>query len=217
MRAECRDLTIFHWVNRWPRAISSGSSIPAWTYLDVVTPDKFDVAAARAIAAQNLPDSTTAAPATTSSVTPSATPSTFPASVTPSSSASSVASSESSISPSASLNAQEKKSNTGAIVGGIVGGVALLVGVAVGAVLFLRARARKSHNQHDGTPDQSVYMDAGFGDDKASTVFQGSSVHAARPFEGFSRVLYDPENPATFPGSVHGARRDVSYSGAAEI
>ncbi|KAM5540813.1 hypothetical protein V8D89_005457 [Ganoderma adspersum] len=113
------------YIEKYPENIPAGTAIPAWAYLDVRVNGTFDPAAAEALAAQNLPESS-AAPALSTSPTTSGTtsgPSTAPGDTSDSSS---------------------KKSNAGAIAGGVVGALAGLA--LVGAAVFFPLRLRSSRS-----------------------------------------------------------------------
>lgn len=131
---------------RWPEIIPPDTSIPQWAYLDVVTPDIFNVTAAETIAAKGAPDSS-AAPSATDSATDSfsssfvPTPTSTPA---PSGPVSLGIGSTNTPADTNNRNASagsSKKSNVGAIVGGVLGGIG---GVAILAtVVFALFRRRK--------------------------------------------------------------------------
>lgn len=130
---------------RWPEKIPPDTSIPQWAYLDVVTPDFFNVTAAEAIAAKGAPDSS-AAPSATTSVTNSFSSSSVPTpTFTPTPSGPVSLSIAPTNTPADTNNrntsASSPKSNVGAVVGGVlggIGGVAILV-----SVVFALFRRRK--------------------------------------------------------------------------
>ena len=184
----------------WPSSIPSGTSIPAWAYLDVVTPDAFNVTAAQANAAQDPPESTaTAGPTSTSqSIGFSSAGATSLATGTDTAVGTSTAAASSS----------GKKSNTGAIVGGVVGGIggaAILAGV----IAFLVIR----HRRQSGTAPSAAYAAGGAGAGAAAGDFahhdMGASYVEKPAFDAApyaqplphqpAMPVYDPNDPTTFP------------------
>ena len=115
--------------------------MPAWAYMDVVTPDLFNKTAAQQLAAQDKPDSL--APDTPQSTAP------FISSFTPTGSATLTDGGPSGkpTAGGAQTSGQKDKTNVGAIVGGVVGGVGGLL--VIGALLFWLLRRKRS-----ASPDQ---------------------------------------------------------------
>ncbi|PIL35110.1 hypothetical protein GSI_02898 [Ganoderma sinense ZZ0214-1] len=163
----------------YPVNIPSGTAIPAWAYLDVRVNNTFDPAAAEAVAAQDLPESS-ASPGPTSSLSTTQTSESESTTGTSTASYTYLTDGSASGTPSATSNASSsesgsKKSNAGPIAGGVVGGIA---GVAlIGAAVFFIPRLR---SRHGGAPQGSW---------EQSPVTSAPSI----------RRFYDPNNPRTFP------------------
>ncbi|KAK7690893.1 hypothetical protein QCA50_005995 [Cerrena zonata] len=173
----------------YPHDIPTGTSVPAWAYLDVTHADNFNSTAAKALADQNPPESTAPGGA---SATASGT--------------------ATGSSPSSSSSAAPKSgggSNAGAIAGGVVGGVvglALLAGVAF---WFFRKRNAKNRFAPSSQFEQPVTP---FTDEKPTGYASPpphqqpliSPTYAPQPVStpppATSRV-YDPNDPTTFPSA----------------
>lgn len=174
-----------------------GTAIPAWMFLDIVTPDRFNLSAAQEQASKGLQDITAIVPSSTTLQSTQSTPSPSVGSSVLSTQSTSFGSSSplstQAMSASSSLQPTQtglssmddtRKSRTGPIAGAVVGGL-VLVGVVAVAVWFYRRR-------HGIRTQQSDY----------------ASGHRS-PAEKFIR--YDPDNPATFPDLT------TSYNGAPEV
>ncbi|GJE88609.1 hypothetical protein PsYK624_046920 [Phanerochaete sordida] len=156
--ATCQDRSNVRWstwqtncstdyISVWPVNIPPGTSVPAWAYLDVRTPDTFNATAAQAIAAQDPPES---------SATPTPTPSVWfsaPASAAASTTTSDTTTALPPPSPQptgttpteVASTGSNTKSNSGAIAGGVVGGICGAAIVAGFITYFvLKSRSRKT-------------------------------------------------------------------------
>jgi len=179
-------------IGGYPRAVPSGTAYPAWALQDVVTPDTFDPNVALSVANQDKPDT----------------------------------------GPNGLVGAAKKSSPVGAIVGGVVGGILFLglVGV-VGAYLVIRARrARAGPKYRSPSPPPASVMahTPGGPGPHAVSPFQPQPVytpsftgneyaqsyvgHDYAPAPSATPRVYDPSNPATFPGQGGGI-----YGGASSV
>ncbi|OCH94415.1 hypothetical protein OBBRIDRAFT_789333 [Obba rivulosa] len=171
--AACQDRSVQPWstwetnctnpgIEEYPEAFSSGTSVPAWAYLNVVPEDTFDVTAAQNVAAENLPDATTGnltgqstslqpSSASSSSVlrsTGAGSQSSPGASNTGSSSASSASQTNSPTTGNDNATSgSSKKSNAGAIAGGVVGGIVGAALLGLGTFFLVRHSRARSANR----------------------------------------------------------------------
>ncbi|KAM5540809.1 hypothetical protein V8D89_005453 [Ganoderma adspersum] len=168
-------------IQKYPENIPSGTAIPAWAYLDVRINGTFDAAAAEAVAAQDLPESTALPAPSTTQTSSSNTSTPSPLSTTTSGAASGTTAAVDDNSSSGS-----KKSNAGAIAGGVVGGLAglALIGVAV----FFALRFRSGRSAASGGKQKHNVYGAGAQSSEKSPVISGST-----------HRVYDPNDPRTFP------------------
>ncbi|TCD69375.1 hypothetical protein EIP91_007931 [Steccherinum ochraceum] len=193
----------------YPETIPSGTSIPAWAYLDVATSDNFNITAAQLNQQEGHPESTASGPSSTSSGAGS-----------PSSTAQ----------PSSS----GKHSNTGAIVGGVVGGLGGAAILAAVAFFFWRKYRRNSRgvNASNGTStDSNTFAPGVFdGSEKATSqpyTITPLPISSPSPAPGMNTAgvgagyvpgkIYDPNDPSTFPTagadpSIHTAQSPTMYS-----
>ncbi|KAM5540812.1 hypothetical protein V8D89_005456 [Ganoderma adspersum] len=166
----------------YPENIPSGTTITAWAYLDVRVNNTFDPAAAEAVAAQNLPESSAQpAPSTTQTSEPSTGTPTSPSTTT-----GGIANDTPTATGDTSSSSSEKKSNTGAIAGGVVGGVAGLALVCAAVFFALKLRSSRS-----GAPSSNPVHYTG----ADTQVLETSPVRSVS-----THRFYDPNDPATFPG-----------------
>ncbi|KAJ8590350.1 hypothetical protein M405DRAFT_816399 [Rhizopogon salebrosus TDB-379] len=155
----------------FPLNIPSGTVVPHWAYLDVVTSDKFNATAAQL--AGDTPESTATQAQSTSSIVSST--ASVSASLTTIVTGSSTAQTPSSTSTS-------KGSHVGDIAGGSVGGV---IGIAIaGIAAWLFVRRRRSRRR---TPSET------FKDISGGPGFTQSAYMTQQP------RLYNPSDPSTFP------------------
>ncbi|KAI0717149.1 hypothetical protein C8Q76DRAFT_726742 [Earliella scabrosa] len=155
----------------YPKDIPPETAIPAWAYVDLVG-DRWDEAAASALAVQDLPEST-------HSATPSSTTFTSSSTTSASTSPSGMAPSQSDGSSSANSGSGPSKSTVGLAVGGAIGGLAVLGLAGVAVLLYLRHRR----------------------DSRRQPTFGGVLVPADNYYgEDYTKAtLYDPDDPTTFP------------------
>ncbi|KAI0342879.1 hypothetical protein BDW22DRAFT_160241 [Trametopsis cervina] len=208
----------------WPVPVPPGTSIPDWAFIDVATPDTFNVTAAQALALSDPAESSPAAapppPSTSSSVPPnSASASAVPPA------APTTSSTGSSGNGSGNTSGGGKKSNVGPIVGGVVGGIggaALLAGLFA----FFYTRHKRNTNLNNSTTT-APYTDA-YGGEKpppgaptgGAGEYHGAyettpyaptqGEYQAVPYSptsgggagGGAVPLYNPDDPSTFPGAA---------------
>jgi len=192
----CQDRSIEAWslwntnctvntsIDVYPETIPSGTSVPAWAYLDVVTSDFFnltlaqaDVGAPESYAPGSKPTGT--APSSTSYVA------TTSAALGASSSTTSVPNS----------TTTPKKSNVGAIAGGVVGGVVVLALIAALVAFFL---VRKRPAKSVASPAYG-YRDSAM---NSPPMNQHHSMYGNPSYsENPVPRLYDPSDPSTYPQS----------------
>nr|VWO95554.1 Lid2 complex component lid2 [Ganoderma boninense] len=172
------------YIQKYPEDIPSGTAIPAWAYLDVRINSTFDPAAAKAVALQNLPESS--APPAPSTTQTSESGASTPISPNATTTDGAAASGTSPATGDTARSGSEKKSNAGPIAGGIIGGVTgfVLVGLAVSYVV--RRRARRN------TVAGSTLEHTDYGIEVQS--WEKSPVTPAS-----THKLYDPNDPTTFP------------------
>ncbi|EMD31346.1 hypothetical protein CERSUDRAFT_119912 [Gelatoporia subvermispora B] len=155
-------------IQEYPEQFSSGTSVPAWAYLDVVEEDSFDVNTAQQVASEGIPDATsgnltgissTGLPSsttnpfssnsgsqTTNPLFPQTSGSQTTGDLTPTNPADN--GNPNSNSDNNGLSSSSKKSsNTGAIVGGVVGGVVGAALLGLGAFLLVRHNRTRSANR----------------------------------------------------------------------
>jgi len=149
--------------------IPSGTSIPAWAYLDVVSLDRFDPY--RAEQAAGLPESSATSFRPTGTALSATTP-------TPTD------------------NPSKKKSNVGPIVGGVVGGLVglgLIVAFIVTMICVIRRRRQRAHTTPSTYP--TGYLNS---PQMASTPqYDPNRVSHVPPLS--PQRHYDPADPSTFP------------------
>ncbi|KAJ3483695.1 hypothetical protein NLI96_g6136 [Meripilus lineatus] len=165
----------------YPKDIPSGTSVPAWAYLDVHTPDNFNATDARAIANSGAGESS--APSGASSTAASVPSST-----------------------SGSSTSGGSKSNTGAIVGGVI---AAVVGVAlIGGIIawFVIRNKRKNRNAPSAQYDPSPFADKPTNVMNGNMGYVPPTAGFTPPPQPFSPgpppstgKVYDPNDPTTFP------------------
>ncbi|KIP05860.1 hypothetical protein PHLGIDRAFT_128640 [Phlebiopsis gigantea 11061_1 CR5-6] len=187
-------------------SIPSAVSVPTWAYLDVASGNGFSLQAAEAAAAKDPADVTATAKGTsapTIGLSSFSEPSyTF--------SVPSYTFSEPSISiPTISIPTGDstttfhtkKKVNVGAIVGGVVGGISA---VFAGVWAWMKRQARKAANLATATPPATSTPDL----EKLTAASPGGApaAHSTEYFPttldatpGPPPVLYNPDDPATFP------------------
>lgn len=188
------------YVQKYPATIPSGTSIPAWAYLDITDNNTFNPSAAQAVASQHAPDST--APATASQ-TGGASSLTAPPSATGSSGSNGAPTSGEN-----SGSSSKSKSNVGAIVGGVVGGIAGLA--LIGIIVFFILRSRRNAVQNQPTGPVDLTANGNYGQYPAQYANYGGDMQygekspvpaqsdPSQPLMANQR-LYDPNDPTTFP------------------
>lgn len=162
--------------DRYPNHINT--PVPAWAYLDVVTPDGFELASARQLVAARLPESTVGnnEVSTSSSTSPSTT--TIQAS------------------PTAPVQSNNTSNNTSAIIGGTVGGV---IGVGLLAALVLYIRKRDENNKSKRQAPSAAFSRAIASPDVAAAAgFRSVSRQANHPLTSGTSLGHG--------GSNHGHR-----------
>ena len=148
--------------HRYPNHINSATAVPAWAYLDVVTPDQFLLSGARRLAVAGLPESTVGNNE-----------------VSTSSSTSPLTTTQASTTAPVGLNSSSSSNNTSAIIGGTVGGV-LGVGVLVALVLYLRKRD-ENHKGKRQAPSAAFSRAIASPDVAAAAGFRSASRQANHP------------------------------------
>ncbi|PIL36824.1 hypothetical protein GSI_00514 [Ganoderma sinense ZZ0214-1] len=187
------------YVQKYPATIPSGTSIPAWAYLDITTNNTFNPAAAQAVASQNAPDST--APSTASQTAGATSLTAAPSATSGSNGAPSTGQNSGSTS--------KKSSNVGPIVGGVVGGIAAIVLIGVVVFFVLRSRRNAARNQPTGPVDLTAngnygqYPQQQYANYPADMQYGekspvGAQSDPSQPLMVNQR-LYDPNDPTTFP------------------
>ena len=114
--------------HRYPNHINSATAVPAWAYLDVVTPDQFLLSGARRLAVAGLPESTVG----NNEVSTSS--STSPLTTTQASTTTPVG-----LNSSSPSNSSGPSNNTYTLIGVAVGGI-IGASLLAGLVLYLRQR-----------------------------------------------------------------------------
>ncbi|KAH9941815.1 uncharacterized protein BXZ73DRAFT_74996 [Epithele typhae] len=209
-------------IEKYPFDIPTGTAIPAWAFMDIpnTANGTLDLALAEKEASSNLPESTPPASSSTTASS-SSTTSTNPSTTTQGDTSTTRGGGPSSSSPSSAgstqtqgtngdpnANSPPKSSNAGPIAGGVVGGLAVL-GLAGGAVFyFLRKRQQPAYGAGtwSGPDDQ---MGQRYGTEPAVPVtpnpFAGGAVVESQP------MLYDPNDPRTFPNTSGQPSDESSY------
>jgi hypothetical protein len=191
----------------FPVRIPSGTAVPAWAYLDVTLPDSFNVTAAEADAALDLPESS--APSVPSSTIASSSSSST-------SSPSSAAASSTSAVPS-SGSSSKKGSDTGALVGGLVGGIGGAAVLAAVATFFaVRRRRSTSHDPQAAASGDYFELGGAASGITGEKTPQGASAYsyASVPQVDDSTVatrMYDPGNRSTSPTHSRGVRETMEH------
>ncbi|KAJ3016881.1 hypothetical protein NUW54_g710 [Trametes sanguinea] len=133
------------YVSKYPDDIPSGTSVPAWAYIDVSKEGTFDPNAAQALASSDVPDSTALSNGPTSSTGLN----TLPPDATPTG----IDSPEPTSDGSNSTSSSTKPVNIGAIVGGVVGGVVGLLAIGLTIFFALRHKRNAARNAPTGPLD----------------------------------------------------------------
>jgi len=200
--AVCQNRTIETWsawdtnctqlyLLQFPEQIPSGTSIPAWAYLDVVSTDTFSAAAAQADLSAPESSATGTKPTGTVSTTVAYTSSGF----------GSTATSVGSGGPGSA--SASKKSNAGAIAGGVVGGLAGL-GIIAALVTFFIMHRRRTQVAPSATYGNfyTSRSDAPLNSPPVNSVPLSSSPPMSQnPYNNQAPRLYDPSDPSTYPQS----------------
>ncbi|KAH9941829.1 uncharacterized protein BXZ73DRAFT_75008 [Epithele typhae] len=189
-------------IDPFPNPIPPHTSVPAWAYGDVVTSSNFNVAQAEAVANSNAPDSSAKAGMTVTSGTAVIDPnptSRSPASVTDSGS-------DPTGTGSGDKNQEatsSKSSNVGAIVGGIVGGLAGAALLA-GAGYWFIFRHRRNGASPSGPGEAEKYGEQRSQDGRDAAADNGrhSFAWTAAKLPEAAPLIYDPDDPRTFPPPI---------------
>ncbi|KAM5540808.1 hypothetical protein V8D89_005452 [Ganoderma adspersum] len=181
------------YIQKYPENIPSGTAIPAWAYLEVRVNNTFDPAAAQAVAAQNLPESSAPpAPSTTQAASSTDTPTSLSMTTNGAASGTSTATGDAS-------SPGSKKSNAGAVAGGVIGGLTGFVLVGLTASFIVRLRARRNAVTGDTLEHTNYSVDA--------QSWEKSPVTSVS-----THKFYDPNDPRTFPAQDPYASRPVQVS-----
>ncbi|KAI0760425.1 hypothetical protein C8Q74DRAFT_1296217 [Fomes fomentarius] len=147
---------------RYPQNIPDQTAIPAWAYNVDLNADKWDESAALDQAQKDLPESTHSGQASQTGVQ----------------------------SPTATQDGSQHRSIVGPAVGGTLGGIVGLLGIAVGAWLYLRHRRSRSRVLPTvEEPEQGAATDL-----TIDNSTQGG--HGEKP------ILYNPDDPRTYPSRL---------------
>lgn len=184
----------------FPDNIPTGTTVPAWAYLDVTASDTFNVTAAQGIG--DSPESTAVPTQTTATALPSST------------------------AASGSPTSSSHTSHTGAIAGGVVGGVVGLAAVA-GVIIFFALRRRRtrtppsaSFNEGRGGPG---YTNSMYSNQYSQ---QQPSMTQPRLYDPSDPSTFPPTDPTPTihttnsnfqPSHPYSPTRPGQYSGAPEI
>jgi hypothetical protein len=174
---------VFH--SSFPDAIPSGTAVPAWAYLDVLSSNNYS--AAQAMADVDAPESTPPAAAT---VTSPQTTTIF------------------TYTPTASPTAASSHSvNVGIIVGGVIGGLVVL-GLVGGGIAWLVLR-KKRDSRAGGIYEDRIQPMASPPPNSMQTAFSlpSSQAPSIPPPK-----LYDPSDPSTYPDAGMAAPTDWRYA-----
>ncbi|KAI0754394.1 hypothetical protein C8Q80DRAFT_1138831 [Daedaleopsis nitida] len=187
----------------YPEPVPGGTAIPAWAFLDVIQNSTFNVDAAQALAAQNVPDFM----GNKTSVPLSANTSALASSIT-------AANTDPSSSPSAGsapvgATLETHGSDVGAVAGAAVGGT---IGVLLTAALIIFVIVRHRRRTNRSRSDSSSCSDTTVA--STENVFSPTSTKSAK-----SNMLYNVNDPRTFPPPLtYGSPLTPSVSsGAATI
>ncbi|KAI0064538.1 hypothetical protein BV25DRAFT_1989821 [Artomyces pyxidatus] len=173
----------------FPEAIPSGTRVPHWAYLDVVSADTWNNASAFADGSSSAPESTGSGAPTSVHPTSSATSPSTPTSATSVGGGGSFPASASAT-PSHTASAGHS-SNTGAIAGGVVGGV---VGLAlIGGLIVWLVRSRRGRPRPSSDYGAQPQMQQG--------TYSMPVPFIATPPET-PQKYYDPTDPSTFPSAA---------------
>jgi len=191
----------------YPEPISSGTSIPAWAYLDVVKSNNFNVTEAQA-------DDTQPASSVSASQKPTGTVSSTTASTTAStaseiSSTPTLAGNGGGPTTTTTSNGTSNNSNTGAIAGGAVGGVVGL-GIIAGVLAFFLMRNRRTKSAPSAEYNTGYY--GGPASDAPLNTPPPMSQHS---YTNQVPRLYDPSDPSTYPQSTQTPTIQTTNSGPA--
>ncbi|KAI0716736.1 hypothetical protein C8Q76DRAFT_416190 [Earliella scabrosa] len=191
----------------YPEPIPDGTAIPAWAFLNITRNSNFNVTAAKAFAAQDLPDvtvnpappepvssSTSASSESTSTITSA--PSLASTNLAPASPTSTIPAPSASIGDVSVDAGMKPTSNVVSIVGGTVGG---LIGVLLtcALMLFIVLRHRKNIRAAQHSCDSSV---------AEGSMTEQSVISPTSSKSTGAGMVYDANNPRTFPAPL------VSYS-----
>jgi len=168
--------------DRYPNHINNATAVPAWAYLDVVTPDQFQISVAKQIVVLGSPESTVGnnEVSTSSSTSSSTSTSSLTASSQPSTTAPVV------LNSSPNSNSNSNSSNTPAIIGGSVGGVVGL-GLLVALVLYLRKQDEHMRSKRQA-PSAAFARARATPDVAAAAGFRSASRQANHPLASGASV-----------------------------
>ncbi|KAK7690898.1 hypothetical protein QCA50_006000 [Cerrena zonata] len=185
----------------YPHNIPSGTSVPAWAYLDVTRGDNFNATAAKALADTNPPEST-------STSGPSGAVTSLSSSTT----------SDSPLSPPSIVlgptGRGDSKSQAGAIAGGVIGG---LVGLVIVILAFWYYRKQVGNpSQAPSTMQVSPEGKQAYSGQIMSNQQQSmSTLTLAHQSVAAPIMIYNPNDPTTFPSvsSNNSSGPTTAYTG----
>ncbi|KAI0650088.1 hypothetical protein C8Q79DRAFT_366009 [Trametes meyenii] len=185
------------YIQQYPEDIVSGTSVPAWAYIDV-TNGTFDPISAQALAAQDPPESTGSVSSPTSGTVLSTSARASATATGAPQSGNDDPDVDSSPSPA------KKSTNIGAIVGGVVGGVVAVVGIALALFFWLRHRRNAARNAPTGPLDLTAGEYGQFLEKPpvSAAAFPPPSPSSPPPPASPNPKIYNPDDPSTFPRSV---------------
>ncbi|KAI0751242.1 hypothetical protein C8Q80DRAFT_560561 [Daedaleopsis nitida] len=189
----------------YPTSLSPETAVPQWALANVQGSGTFNATAAQVIAAQGFPDSTAIPVPSLTSTSTTTTESTSETLVTfvPTTSSSSTSSTESTsattttaVTPTSAADVTSKRStsNVAAIVGGVVGGVLglLLIGTMIFFMLLRQRRLDRAAPAIDATSTTERPV---------STLDGGDTAKSPRMVSAPPSILYNPEDPRTYPSA----------------
>ncbi|KAM5532628.1 hypothetical protein V8D89_013672 [Ganoderma adspersum] len=210
-------------VGSYPMGIQPGTAVPAWAYLDVVKADRFNETAARLVAAANAPESTAVSSSSSASTTITATFSTD--SATSQSAVTNTTSSQlTATGVGAAVGSNSNHSDSkGPLVGGVVGGVLGLLLIAA-LVFYILLRHRRltgaAHTQPD-SGNSALSIEGTISRSGTPGPYGHPVALKERMMSPTDSVVYDPDDPRTFPpqmgmatmgGSVDGHMRETTVA-----
>ncbi|PIL36659.1 hypothetical protein GSI_00348 [Ganoderma sinense ZZ0214-1] len=185
----------------YPMAIQPGTAVPAWAYLDVVKVDRFNETAARLVAAANVPESTAVSSSSSTSTTTTITFSTTSATSQSTTITTSSQPSTTGLGGAAGSGSNHSDSK-GPLVGGIVGGVLglLLISALVFYILLRHCRLTgATHAQPDSGGHAALSAEGTLSRSGTPGPYGHPAALKERTTSPMDSVVYDPDDPRTFP------------------